>query len=159
MTEDAKGCLSRRSAFAAAGAGALIAASFGSRAQAAEMSDGEKANVKVVNALMAGFAGDKPDIKKMVEGLTDDCILHLEEGKPPIVGKEATIKTFEGFKTKGLTFVVDVHDTFAKGPVVAHYRVDDVISGGKKTASFALVGVFVLKGGKVHEWFDYIIKT
>ena len=149
--------LSRRAAFVTAGAGALLSLSFSSPASAA-LSTSEQSNVKTVNALADEMSADNPDLRKIGELLTDDCALHMQEGKPPAEGKASTIQALKNLLDRGMRFKFTVHETFAKGHIVAHYRDDKVIVGDKQT-TIPLVGVFVMKDGKIREWFDYIIQT
>lgn len=157
MENEREHSLSRRTAFMTAGAGALLSLSFSSPAFAA-LSASEQSNVKTVNMLAEAMSEDNPDLTKIGELLTDDCALHMQEGKPPAEGKASTIQALKGLLDRGMRFKFTVHDTFAKGHIVVHYRDDKVIAGGKQS-TIPLVGVFVMKDGKIRTWFDYIIQT
>jgi limonene-1,2-epoxide hydrolase len=137
--------------------GALLGAfAFGlvGPAGAAKRTDGEKANVKVVKEFIAAWS----DPDKAVTFLSDKASVRMEEDKPAIVGPAAVGAAFKSFMTPGTTLEVKVLKTWTKGPVVMNSRVDTLKSTGKPDQSFPVVGVFVVKDGKVAEWTDYLDK-
>src|SRR5262249_32614102 len=101
----------------------------------------------------------KQDIDETKLGmyLADECSVRMEEAKPPFVGKAAAIGGFKAYIDRGLRFDVKTHDTFAKGTVVLNVRNDGVLMKGKPGGDIPVVGVFVLKDGKIKEWTDYVI--
>jgi limonene-1,2-epoxide hydrolase len=152
--------MSRRSAFAAAGLGALLAGGLGARgAMAAEMTAEEKANVKVVDDFMQSWAKPDIDAAKLAAFLTDDCVLRMQEDKPAITGKAAAAEAMGKLLVNDMRFGIVSHTTFARGPLVANDRTDWVINKGVKGASFGVAGVFVVRGGKIKEWSDYVLKA
>ena len=50
----------------------------------------------------------------------------------------------------------EVHDSWARGPMVINERTDSFTGGRLK--SWHGVGVFLLKEGKIVEWYDYTIE-
>lgn len=120
----------------------------------AARSDGEKANVKVVNQFIKSW--DNPD--KAVTFLSDSASVRMEEDKPAIVGPTAVGAAFKGFMTPGTTLSVKILKTFVKGPVVMNSRIDTLKTKDKPDQSFPVVGVFVVKDGKIKEWTDYLDK-
>ena len=47
-------------------------------------------------------------------------------------------------------------EIFAKGPVVVTSRVDTVKAPGKPDQVYKIAGVFIVKGGKITEWTDFL---
>ena len=119
---------------------------------AAAMSAGEKANAKVVREFIAAW--NDPD--KAVTYLSDDASVRMVEGKPPVVGPAAVDAAFKGFMTPGTKLSVKILSTTAEGPIVMNRRIDTLTMPGKPAQSFKVVGVFVVKKGKITEWADYL---
>ncbi len=149
--------LTRRDAFAAAGAGSLGLLSFSGGAAAAALTPTETANIEIIAAFLKAWGDPAADGAKVAAPVADDCVIRMDETKPPLMGKAAGIAAIDGYFARGLRFDIKVHQTFAKGPVVASWRTDVVIDHGKPGATFDAVGVYVLKDGKIHEWSDYML--
>ena len=120
-------------------------------ATAAE-STNEKGNVKVVNDFIAAW--NDPD--KAVTFLSDDASVRMVEDKPPVVGPAAVGAAFKGFMSPGTKLAVKVLQTTAEGPVVMNRRIDALTEAGKPPQAFKVVGVFIVKNGKIKEWADYL---
>jgi limonene-1,2-epoxide hydrolase len=148
--------ISRRSAFAV-GAGSMLLAGLASGAQAAEMTAGEKTNVKAVNDFLKLWANEKVTAAESVAFFTDDCVVRTDETKPAAVGKAAATAVFEAFISRGIRFKITTHETFAKGPMVANHRNDLVVVNGKPGPDIAVVGMFIVRNGKIQEWTDYLM--
>ncbi len=146
--------VSRRTMFVAGGLGVVAVAGLvgAGTAQAAEMGDKAKANVKVVDDFIKAW--NDPD--KAVTYLADDASVRMEEDKPAVVGPTAVGAVFKSFMTPGVTISVKIHSTMAEGPVVTNIRTDTLKTKGKPDQAFKVVGVFVVKGGKIKEWTDYL---
>jgi limonene-1,2-epoxide hydrolase len=151
MTE---GSQTRRAVFGAAGA---VAAGVGllalpSGARAAAMSDREKANLKLVNDFCAAWPAH--DLAKIMAFFSDNPAYRQTETQPPTVGRDAVTAKIDGFLKSVVKF--EVHDSWARGPMVINERTD-VFSGGR-LKSWRGVGVFLVKDGKIVEWDDYTIE-
>jgi limonene-1,2-epoxide hydrolase len=48
-----------------------------------------------------------------------------------------------------------IGETFAKGPVVMHERVDVMSWPDRPDSTGHLIGIYALKDGKIHEWIEY----
>jgi limonene-1,2-epoxide hydrolase len=140
--------------FVAGGLGVVAVAGLvgAGTAQAAEMGDKAKANVKVVEDFIKAW--NDPD--KAVTYLADDASVRMEEDKPAVVGPGPVAAAFKGFMTPGVSISVEIHSTMAEGPVVTNIRTDTLKTKGKPDQAFKVVGVFVVKGGKIKEWTDYL---
>lgn len=112
----------------------------------------ERANVKVVDAFIAAWA----DPAKAASFLAPEASLRMEENKPAIVGPKAFTDAFTGFMKPGVSLHVKTLRTTVHGPVVLNKRIDTLKTKGKPDQVFPVVGVFVVKNGKIVEWTDYL---
>jgi len=126
-------------------------AAFATRAQAAEWTPAEKANVDAVNAFCAAWPSH--DVAKIMSFFADPCAYRVTETQEPAKGREAVTAKIASFVDRVQEF--KVLDTFAKGPMVFNERIDSFASGALR--SWHGVGVFFLKDGKIVEWYDYTI--
>ena len=144
--------ITRRTAFVAGALGAVAVATLGKTAIAAEEKSDTKANEKVV----ADFIAAWKDPDKAVTFLADNCSVRMEEDKPAIMGPANVGAAFKGFMGPGVTLTVKVLHTYAEGPLVTNKRVDTLTTPGKPPQTFPMVGVFIVKKGKITEWTDYL---
>jgi limonene-1,2-epoxide hydrolase len=114
----------------------------------------EKANVKVVDDFIAAWS----DPDKAVTYLAPEASVRMVEDQPPVVGQPAIAAAFKGFMTPGVTLGVETLQTTVHGPVVMNKRIDTLKTDGKPDQVFPVVGVFVVKNGKITEWVDYLDK-
>lgn len=114
----------------------------------------ERANVKVVNDFIAAW--DNPD--KAVTFLAPEASVRMEEDKPALVGPKAVGDAFKGFMAPGTKLHVKTLRTTVHGPVVLNKRIDTLKIKDKPDQVFPVVGVFVVKNGKITEWTDYLDK-
>ena len=114
----------------------------------------EKANVKVVNEFIAAWSN--PD--KAATFLAPEASVRMVEDQPAIVGQKAVADAFKGFMTPGVTLTVKTLRTTVHGPVVMNKRIDTMKTAGKPDQVFPVVGVFIVKNGKITEWTDYLDK-
>jgi limonene-1,2-epoxide hydrolase len=144
--------ITRRTAFVAGALGAVAVATLGKAAVAAEEKSDSKANVKVVEEFIKAW--NDPD--KSVTYLADNASVRMEEDKPAITGPANVAAAFKGFMSHGEKLDVKILSTFAEGPVVTNKRIDTLTTPGKPPQAFKVVGVFVVKKGKIVEWADYL---
>jgi limonene-1,2-epoxide hydrolase len=124
-------------------------------AKAAEAKGGhDTANVKLVKA----FIGAWTDPAKAAEYLSDKAVVRMEEDKPATTGRQPFIDAWKGYFHTGNGIAVKFLDTYARGPVVVTNRIDTLTSKDKPDQPFPVVGVFVVKDGKIVEWTDYLNK-
>jgi|JI10StandDraft_1071094.scaffolds.fasta_scaffold345925_2 limonene-1,2-epoxide hydrolase len=117
-------------------------------------SSAEQANVKVVDDFIAAW--DDPD--RAVGYLAPQAAIRMIEDQPPIVGPAAIAEAFKGFMTPGVTLTVETLETTVHGPIVMNKRIDTLKTEGKPDQVFPVVGVFLVKNGKILEWTDYLDK-
>ena len=146
----------RRGLIGSATVGALMLGAFATRAQAAEWTALEKANVKVVNDFMAAAQGK--DLAKPMAFLTADCVYRMTETSPPDKGHEAITTRLKSFVDTADAIKFDIYSTYAAGPIVINHRLDKFTSKVRPLL-FEGVGVFFLKDGKIKEWTDYTIRA
>jgi limonene-1,2-epoxide hydrolase len=144
--------ITRRTVFVAGALGAVAVAGLAKTTQAATPSDAQTANIKVVEDFIKAW--NEPD--KSVAYLADDASVRMVEDQPPVIGPAAVGAAFKGFMGHGETISVKILSTFAEGPVVTNVRVDTLKTPGKPDQAFKVVGVFVVKKGKIKEWTDYL---
>jgi limonene-1,2-epoxide hydrolase len=150
--DEAVTSFSRRNLFLAGGVGAVAAIGLAGSAQAAETTATEKANIKLVE----DFCKSWNDPDKSVAYLAPEASVRMVEDQPAVVGPVAVAAAFKGFMSHGEKIGVKILATFAKGPVVVNHRVDTLTTPGKPEQQFPVVGVFVVKNGKIKEWADYL---
>jgi limonene-1,2-epoxide hydrolase len=109
-------------------------------------------------AVVKSFADSWNDADKAVEFLADNATVSMEEDKPPVVGKPAYLAAMKAYAAQGGTASIKAAHFFARGPVVVMHRTDVIHVEGKPDASYELVGVFVVKNGKIAVWNDYMVK-
>ena len=152
--------LTRRAALLTVGGVGFGAAILGLGAASAAPSAAESRNAKLVRNFCKVWKGKDIDLDKVADAyLADDCVLDLVEGQPPAVGKAAAKALFQAFMKNGERYDLKIVETFAKGPVVANSRVDTTIVAGKPPEAAPVVGVFIVKDGKIGKWSDYPVKA
>src|SRR5262245_15862387 len=140
-----------RRGFLAAGAGIAGLAAFARPANAAEMTADEKANVKIVNDFCAAWPSH--DLAKVMAFFPDNGAYRMTETMEPAKGRDAVTARVKSIIDRVVKF--DVLDTWARGPMVINERIDSFAGGPLK--AWHGVGVFLLKDGKIVEWYDYTI--
>lgn len=118
----------------------------------AEDEAAETANIRVVDAFIAAWSNPE----KAVGFLAADASVRMVEDQPAIVGREAILAAFKSFLKPGVGLSVETLETTAHGPVVLNRRIDIMTTPEKGDEVFPVSGVFVVKGGKIVEWTDYL---
>jgi len=143
--------LDRRS-FLAAGLGAAgTAAAFAAPVEAAEQTATEKANIQVVKDFCAAWPGH--DLDRIVAFFAENGSYRMTEAMEPSKGREALIARLNMIIDNVTQF--EILDTWARGPMVVNERIDRFTNFQLK--SWHGVGVFLVKDGKIVEWYDYTI--
>ena len=100
-------------------------------------------------------AWPRKDIGELVSYFAEDAVYH-NIPVPPVVGREAIRKTFEGF-LGAFDIVLDVLHLGTSGNLVFTERVDRFTMNGKKF-DLPVNGVFELRNGKIVSFRDYFVK-
>lgn len=141
---------------AAAGFGALMTLGTANAAHAAELTDAEKANVKLVGDFCAAWA--TRDFAKILPYLADDSSYRMSETTPAVAGHAGVRERLGSWIESSQQIEFKILDTYAKGPMVVNHRVDRFVST-TRPLTWEGVGVFFVKDGKIKEWFDYTIRV
>ena len=141
---------SRRRVLAGAGFGAAGLVLAGG-AQAAPMSEAEKANVKLVDDFCAACGGKDAD--RIMAFFSDNPSYRQTEQQAPAAGRQAVAEKIAGLVKVATKF--EVHESWARGPMVINERTDYFDSPRLKR--WHGVGVFLVKDGKIVEWQDFTI--
>lgn len=141
---------SRRSVLTGAGVGAAGLLLTGG-AEAAPMTDIEKANVKLVKDFCDAWSGKDAD--KVMAFFSDNPSYRQTELQAPAVGRQAVAEKIAGGVKVATKF--EVHESWARGPMVINERTDYFDSPRLKR--WHGVGVFMVKDGKIVEWQDFTI--
>lgn len=149
MTTDNRGV--NRRAFVTAGMGAVMAAGLASRAEAAEPSATEKANMQVVKDFCAAWPSH--DLDRILAFFADNGSYRMTETMDPTKGRDALVARIKQIINNVTQF--EILDTWARGPMVVNERIDRFTNFQLK--SWHGVGVFLVKDGKIVEWYDYTI--
>jgi limonene-1,2-epoxide hydrolase len=117
----------------------------------------QKSNLQLVKDFCKAWGDDPPDADNMVgKYMTDDCIVRFGDTIEPVTGHDAAIALFQTFLSNGERYDLKILETFARGPIVVNSRVDSTIKGTRVTHPTPVVGVFVIKDGKIKEWSDFV---
>jgi limonene-1,2-epoxide hydrolase len=151
----------RRVFFTSAIGGALAMAALPASPAAAETTDAEKANIKMVRDWAAAFdtvaATDPPDLAKLVPYFSADCAFRLRPtGTAPEYGLDAIAAAIKRVTANGQKVRQELLDNFAKGPVVVMEKLNHFITP-ERTRTSHVVAVYVFKDGKIVEWTEYFI--
>ncbi len=110
-----------------------------------------EANIALVNAFCQSC--HIPDVA--VTMLAADASVRMYFDKPPIIGAAAVGAEIKSFMGTDKNLKVEIHRSFAAGPVVVNVRTDTLTRPGEPDQVFQIVGVFQVKDGKIKEWIDY----
>ena len=152
------GATTRRKMFTVGALGAVAAAGLLGRPQgavAAPMTPTEQANLELVNAFCKSWGDKRTTVAEIMSHMTEDCSFQIN-GQPPVIGKAAVAATFEGFFKDGSVYEMITHETFVKGPVVINARTDTTIKPTGRAKPSPIIGIFLFKEGKIHEWEEII---
>jgi limonene-1,2-epoxide hydrolase len=152
--------LTRRTAFLAGALGVAAAAGGAGQAAAAEPTAAEAANVKVVKDFCAtwGAKDFDPDASARAY-FTPDASVRVLDTMPFVVGPAAIGAAFKPFLQHGERFKVQFLDVYAKGPLVVTHRIDTQVAPGQADKAMEMVGVFLVRDGRIKEWTDYLVNS
>lgn len=153
---DSNMTINRRAVFAAGALGALASVALPSgRAEAAEMGELEKANVKLVGEFAKAWEASPPDAVAIGNFLAEDCKVTWP-GRQPLMGRAAAVEMFKKAIGPGAKNTLGIKQTIAYGPVVVHQRIDVNASATNPGKPLPIVAVYVIKNGKIQEWDEWV---
>jgi limonene-1,2-epoxide hydrolase len=155
--------MDRRAFLPASIFGVLALADMPSAAAAAQITEAEQANLKLVSDMVAAWdiaaALTPPDLGKLRSFFADDCAFRLRPtDTAPVRGFEVVEAAIQRGTANGQKIHHELLDRFAKGPVVAMEKLNQ-FSTPEKTRTSHVVAVFILKDGKITEWTEYFISA
>ena len=125
----------------------------------------EKANVALVCEFIGKWGKDFNPAEEYPRAFAPNCRLTIESPSDSAVqwedgqihrGLEAAIASSHKYLEAGLNYEAEIHEVFASGPIVVTRRSDVLKRQGQPDKPVSAVGVFVLKGGKIVAWDDYM---
>jgi limonene-1,2-epoxide hydrolase len=142
-----------RRGFLGAGFGLAGLTAWAPAAFAAPPTAAESANMRVVADFCAAWPSH--DLERILGFFADNGSYRMTETMEPTKGREALTARIKMIINNVTQF--EILDTWARGPMVINERID-------RFANFQLrswhgVGVFLVKDGKIVEWYDYTIES
>lgn len=125
------------------------------RADAAEWTEAEKANIKTVTDFCAAWS--TRDLTRALPFLSDDCVYRMTETTPAATGHDGVTARLKAAVEGSERVEFRILDTFAVGPIVINHRIDRFVSN--RPLTWEGVGVFFVKDGLIKEWSDYTIRA
>ena len=144
---------SRRAAFTGAGL-VLAAAMIGS----GEASAAEWDNVKVVADFLKAWGDADVTGTKLAAFMTTGAEFRFER-KETIVGTASLTAAFDAYLDGGKRYQMKPLETHAKGPVVVHFREETPVAPNGAGHKETLVGLFILEGGKIKIWENFLAEA
>ena len=151
-TQSNDACDERRRFLLTSVAGSAFALFSSNAAEAAQAGGETQATVRLVNDFCASVS--KLDPAAMRRFFADDIVYRMTETRPPIVGVNEVMSTYQKLEAKSIEF--QVLETFATGPIVINHRIDRFVA--PRSFTWEGVGVFFVKDGRIKEWSDYTIR-
>ena len=150
--------IERRELLRTCGAGAALLAFVATdeRAGAAELTESEAANVKLVTAFCAAWSSR--DLANVTALMSDDAVYRMSQTTPPVTGHAGLVGQMQPWVDTSDTIEFKILETMAKGPIVLNHRVDRFASK-TRPVTWEGVGVFYVENGKIKEWSDYTIRV
>jgi len=153
--------MDRRTFLPASLAGALAAAAVPRKLFAAEMSDEEKANVKLITDMVEAFdsaaALVPPSANALRTFFTDDCAFRFRPTDLIATRSFGAVEeTMKRVTANGEKVHQQLLERFAKGPVVVIEKLNHFVTP-EKTRTSHVIAVFLMKDGKIVEWTEYFI--
>ncbi len=107
----------------------------------------------IVTSFVKEFDTEKPDAAKLGSYFTEDALYH-NIPMAPVNGRAAIEAVLGGMGATMLSAGWEVKNQTATGNVVMNERIDR-FKVGAKVIAIPVMGVFVLRDGKIAEWRDY----
>jgi limonene-1,2-epoxide hydrolase len=153
--------MDRRTFLPASLAGALVAAAVPRKLFAVEMSDAEKANLKLIMDMVEAFDSGAASVPPVADALraffADDCAFRFRPTDLTATRSFGAVEeTMKRVTANGEKVHQELLERFAKGPVVVIEKLNHFVTP-EKTRTSHVVAVFLVKDGKIVEWTEYFI--
>ena len=142
--------VNRRGFLTTAAAGTAALGLTGWKVDAAEMTDEEKRNVKVLEEFLTARWTVPFNAEKIGAFLADDCIRGADDIR--LRGKKAILDELTTNYKDTTAADFKILQTWARGPLVMNERIEHTGVGGKPAGEWHGLGFFRLRGGKIVEW-------
>ena len=94
---------------------------------------------------------------KIASYLAPNCSYRITETAVPAEGA-AAVERIRSYVERSSRIEFRILDSWARGPMVINERIDSFTRSDASPA-YHLVGVFLIKDGKIAEWTDYGIRV
>ncbi|HKQ80793.1 MAG TPA: nuclear transport factor 2 family protein [Steroidobacteraceae bacterium] len=149
------GKISRRTLVAIAGAAVFLTASVAASRDMPSLTIDEKANIQTIDSFIAAW--NAKDAEKVMSFFAKDARFSVGNiGKTPDYKKPDFVSLIQGASTIKMTITPGT--TWARGPVVTHERVDDIVFGPDSKIAGKYIAVFTLRDGKIVDFTDYVVQ-
>ena len=153
--------MDRRTFLPASLAAALAAAVVSRKLFAVEMSDLEKANVKLIMDMVKAFDSAAALVPPAADAVrtffADDCAFRFRPTDLTATRSFGAVEeTMKRVTANGEKVHQELLERFAKGPVVVVEKLNHFVTP-EKTRTSHVVAVFLVKDGKIVEWTEYFI--
>jgi limonene-1,2-epoxide hydrolase len=123
---------------------------------AAQSSDAERANVKLVTDFCAAISAK--DLNKALASFAADGVYRVTETAMPVTGPDGVRSRLATLIEQSQRVEWEIHESWAKGPMVINHRTDRFVNPARPF-TWEGVGVFFIADGRIKEWHDYTIRT
>lgn len=150
----------RRKFLTAAGIGASVIGLSGWTASAAEMTDEERLNVKVLEQFLTARWSVPFNAEKIGAFLAEDCIRGTDDIR--LHGRKAILDELTANYTDTTAADFKILQTWARGPLLMNERIEHTTvrgrSGGAGGGEWHGLGFFHLRDGKIVEWRTFTLR-
>ena len=116
----------------------------------------EKANIRTIDAFIAAW--NAKEAAKVMSFFAEDARFSVGEiGKTPDYKKPDFAGLIQGASSVKMTITPGT--TWARGPVVTHERVDEIILPPDGKIAGKYIAVFTLRDGKIVDFTDYTVQN
>ena len=150
------GSVGRRQFLTASFAGTAATLGLPGLATAAEWTEAEKANVKIVNDMCAAWTAPL-DLDRIGRFLAEDCTFRASETSASVKGRQAIVDGLRKMLGSPEKAQFEIVQTFARGPLVVNERFDR-FTLPSRSINWNGVGVFFVRNGLIAEWSDFTIR-
>ena len=156
MSDDSRKIERRKLLAVGAGTALLAMVARGRVAAAAELTEAEAANVKLVTAFCSAWSSR--NLANVTALMSDDAVYRMSQTTPPVTGHAGLVGQMQPWVDTSDTIEFKILESMAKGPIVINHRIDHFASK-TRPITWEGVGVFYVENGKIKEWSDYTIRV
>jgi limonene-1,2-epoxide hydrolase len=142
--------MERRRFLTAAGLGASAFGLSGWTLSAAEMTDEERLNVKVLEQFLTARWTVPFNAEKIGMFLADDCIRGADDIR--LRGRKAILDELTANYKDTTAADFKILQTWARGPLLMNERIEHTAVGSRPAGEWHGLGFFRLREGKIMEW-------